>query len=153
MTLGLEGPRSGASLASRTALDCIILTSVGSEGAENWTELLISRETLSAAREPSRYQTSISPICFGWPPFSAWILTGPACLRTYRRIHSASIIFSMDRVGSIQRTSAAARAMIMLVSLPSLGQATPSYALREVLETNPLSSTQTIGMHVLINAT
>ena len=37
----------------RTALDSIILTSVGSEGAENWSELLISLETLLVVgREP-----------------------------------------------------------------------------------------------------
>jgi hypothetical protein len=53
VTLGLEGPRSGASLALRTVLDSIILTLVSGEGAENWTELLISLETLLVVgREP-----------------------------------------------------------------------------------------------------
>ena len=53
MTLGLEGPRSGASAALRGVSRHCILTSVGSEGAEDWSELLISLETLLVVgREP-----------------------------------------------------------------------------------------------------
>jgi hypothetical protein len=46
VTLGLEGPRSGASAALHRVGASAILTLVGGEGAENWTELLISLETL-----------------------------------------------------------------------------------------------------------
>ena len=46
MTYGLEGPHSGTSVALHGFVASAILTCVAAKGAENWSELLISLETL-----------------------------------------------------------------------------------------------------------